>query len=82
MKTIKDFVSDADMDLEAFMLAQISPEEALKLLDFMRGHMPSAKTLNPAMSREESNEMSELFDKLRGVLVCRSMSNIEVSHAN
>lgn len=79
MKTIKNFVSEQNMDLESFMLAQISPEEALKLLDFLRGHMPSAKTLNTKMSLEESNEMSELFDKLRAVLVCRSMANMEVS---
>lgn len=78
MKTIKNFVSEQNMDLESFMLAQISPEESLKLLDFLRGHMPSAKILNPSMSMEESNEMSELFDKLRAVLVCRSMANSEV----
>lgn len=78
MKTIKNFLSEQNMDLESFMLAQISPEESLKLLDFLRGHMPSAKTLNPSMSREESNEMSELFDKLRAVLVCRYMANSEV----
>lgn len=70
MKTIKKYVSEQNIDLESFMLAQISPEEASKLYDFIRVH-----TYFPeSMTCEEINDMFELLEKLQTVLSCRAMS--------
>ena len=74
MKTIKKYVSEQNMDLESFMLAKISPDEASKLSDFIRVHIPFPKSLNYEMTLEESNDMAELLEKLQTVLSCMSMS--------